>query len=109
MVAAEAAGVMLTLDPITGDRSTITIEAAYGLGAAVVNGEVMPDRFCVDKAQLAICSRTSGDKTNAYRFDPRSQSVALMPVEAALRNTPCMTDEEVLELARLGIRMEQAM
>src|SRR5579884_3481492 len=39
MVPAEAAGVMLTLDPITGDRSHITIEASYGLGAAVVNGE----------------------------------------------------------------------
>ena len=109
MVAAETAGVMMTLDPVTGDRSTITIEAAYGLGAAVVNGEVTPDRFCVDKEPLRIALCASGDKAVAYRFDARVQAVAPMPVERALRTRACVTDEEVIELARLGKRMEHAM
>ncbi len=109
MVAAEAAGVMMTLDPLTGDRSTITIEAAYGLGAAVVNGEVTPDRFCVDKAQLSIALCTAGDKAVAYRFDARAQAVAAAPVERALRTRACLSNEEVIELARLGKRMEEAM
>jgi phosphoenolpyruvate synthase/pyruvate phosphate dikinase len=52
MVPAEAAGVILTLDPVTGDPSAIVVEASYGLGAAVVNGEVMPDRACIDKVLL---------------------------------------------------------
>jgi pyruvate,water dikinase len=109
MVAAEAAGVMMTLDPLTGDRSTITIEAAYGLGAAVVNGEVTPDRFCVDKAQLSIAMCASGDKAVAYRFDAGAQAVAPVPVDASLRTRACLADEEVIELARLGKRMEAVM
>jgi rifampicin phosphotransferase len=109
MVAAEAAGVMMTLDPLTGDRSTITIEAAYGLGAAVVNGEVTPDRFCVDKAQLSIATRASGDKSVAYLFDARAQAVARVPVERSLRTRACLADEEVIELARLGKRIEAVM
>src|SRR6185312_11050681 len=92
MVAAEAAGVMMTLDPLTGDRSTITIEAAYGLGAAVVNGEVTPDRFCVDKAQLNIALCAPGDKAVAYRFDARAQAVARVPVERTLRTRTCLAD-----------------
>ena len=64
MVPAEAAGVLLTLDPLTGDPSQVTIEAAYGLGTAVVEGEVTPDRFAVDKvdagAALPLGGREGG-------------------------------------------------
>jgi phosphoenolpyruvate synthase/pyruvate phosphate dikinase len=108
MVNAAAAGVMLTLDPLTGDRGSITIEAAYGLGAAVVNGEVLPDRFVVDKATLEIRARTLGDKARAYRFDPRAEGVRFVDVEPALQRKPCMTDAEILELVRLGKRMEDS-
>jgi phosphoenolpyruvate synthase/pyruvate phosphate dikinase len=109
MVPAEAAGVMLTIDPITGDRSAITIEASYGLGAAVVNGEVTPDRFCVDKVTLDIRSRALGGKEVAYRFDPAVEGTRVMPVPPSQRRQACMTDSEVIELAKLGKRMEQAM
>jgi phosphoenolpyruvate synthase/pyruvate phosphate dikinase len=68
--------VLLTLDPLTGDRSQVTIEAAYGLGVAVVEGEVAPDRFAVDKVTMELRSRTVG---------------------------------EVIELAGLGKRVEQAL
>src|SRR5438105_2564112 len=109
MVPAEAAGVMLTIDPINGDRSAIVIEASYGLGAAVVNGEVTPDRFCVDKVTLEIRSRTLGVKSVAYRFDANVQGVKLEPLPATQQKQWSLSDEEVLELARLGKRMEQAM
>jgi pyruvate,water dikinase len=109
MVPAEAAGVMLTIDPITGDDSSIVIEASYGLGAAVVNGEVDPDRFCVDKAHFAIRSRAVGVKAMAYRFDPSVQGTRREDIPPRLQAQPCMTDAEVCHLAGLGKRMEQAM
>jgi pyruvate,water dikinase len=109
MVPAEAAGVMLTLDPLTGDRSAIVIEASYGLGAAVVNGEVNPDRFSVDKVLMEIRSRTYGVKTVAYRFDASVQGTRLEEVPVALQSKPCVSDAEVLELARLGKQLEQVM
>jgi phosphoenolpyruvate synthase/pyruvate phosphate dikinase len=109
MVPAAAAGVMLTIDPVTGDRSTITIEAAYGLGAAVVNGEVDPDRFCVDKSALGLRSRTVGSKQVAYRFDPGAQGTRKVAVGPREQRLACVSDDEVLQLATMGLRMEQAM
>ena len=109
MVPAESAGVMLTIDPMTGDRSAIVIEAAFGLGAAVVNGEVTPDRAYVDKVQLEIRSKSIGTKTVAYRFDATCQGTRLGDVPRELQNKPCVSDAEILELARLGKHMEQAM
>jgi phosphoenolpyruvate synthase/pyruvate phosphate dikinase len=109
MVPAEAAGVMLTIDPVNGDRSQISIEAAYGLGAAVVNGEVTPDRFSVDKVTLEIRSRAIETKGQAYRFDPAEQGTRLTPVPPDQQSQPCIDDAEVIQLATLGKRMEQAM
>jgi pyruvate,water dikinase len=109
MVPAEVAGVMLTIDPVTGDPSAITIEAAYGLGAAVVNGEVTPDRFVVDKATLEIRTRALGDKHMAYRFDPSIAGTRFEAVPPRRQREACMSDAEVIELAGLGRRMEQAM
>ncbi len=109
MVAAEAAGVMLTIDPISGDRSSIVIEAAYGLGAAVVNGELEPDRWCVDKSTSSIQSRAAGDKRFAYRHDADAGGMRREPVPAQLQRRPCLSDQEVLELASLGKRLEDMM
>jgi phosphoenolpyruvate synthase/pyruvate phosphate dikinase len=109
MVPAEAAGVLLTLDPLTGDRSQVTIEAAYGLGRAVVEGEVTPDRFAVDKVTLELRSSTVGEKAFAYRFDPAAGRVARVGVPADDRARPCLDDAEAAELAGLGKRVEQAL
>ena len=109
IVPAEAAGVLLTLDPLTGDRSQVTIEAAYGLGTAVVEGEVTPDRVAVDKVTMELRSRSVGDKAFAYRFDPAAGRVGRVEVPEALRARPCLDDAEVVELAGLGKRVEQAL
>jgi len=109
MVPAEAAGVLLTLDPLTGDRSQVTIEAAYGLGTAVVEGEVTPDRFAVDKVTMELRSRSVGEKAFAYRFDPAAGRVGRVEVPKAQRARPCLDDAEVVELAGLGKRVEQAL
>jgi pyruvate,water dikinase len=108
MVPAAAAGVMITLDPVTGDRSQITIESSYGLGLAVVGGEVTPDRFAVDKVTWDIRSRSMGLKPFAYRFDPGSASVVAMDVAPEEQELPSLTDDEVVELARLGRAVERA-
>jgi phosphoenolpyruvate synthase/pyruvate phosphate dikinase len=109
MVPAEAGGVLLTLDPLNGDPSQVTIEAAYGLGTAVVEGEVSPDRFTVDKVTLELRSRTVGEKGFADRFDPAAGRVVREEVPDALRARPCLEDAEVLELAGLGKRIEQVL
>lgn len=108
MVAAEAAGVMITLDPVTGDRSAIAIESSFGLGLAVVGGEVIPDRFAADKVTFDIRSRAIGPKAIAYRFDAGTGVVARCDVPQDEQRRPSLTDEEVVELARMGRAVERA-
>ena len=76
---AEAAGVLLTLDPLTGDRSQVTIEAAYGLGVAVVEGEVTPDRFAVDKVTMELRSHTVGEVIELAGLDKRVEQALGVP------------------------------
>ena len=108
MVDARAAGVMITLDPVTGDVSQITIEGAFGLGAPVVGGELTPDRYLVDKVTLALRSRAVAEKPFADRFDAAANGVARVPLPEAERSQPCLSEDEVLELARLGKQAERA-
>jgi pyruvate,water dikinase len=108
MVDAAAAGVMITLDPVTGDRSQITIESSYGLGLAVVGGEVTPDRFAVDKVTYDIRSRTLGPKPFAYQHDGVSGEVVAVDVPADRQEQPSISDDEVAALARLGRSVERA-
>jgi len=101
-VRARAAGVMFTLSPVTGDRSKISIEASWGLGLAVVGGEVTPDRYVVDKISLKVSERVPGDKRIEYR---RGDAPADVAEDRWARL--CLTDEEVTALARLGKQLER--
>jgi pyruvate, water dikinase len=101
-VRARAAGVMFTISPATGDRSRIVIEASWGLGLAVVGGEVTPDRWVVDKVGTTVAACTPGDKRVEYR-----RGDAAVPVDPARWALPCLTDEQVVALARLGKEIER--
>jgi pyruvate, water dikinase len=107
MVDARVAGVLFTLSPATGDRSVIAINASWGLGLGVVGGEVTPDEYWVDKVELAIRRRTIVAKPLEYRADVVEGGTRAVEVPAELRTRACLTDDEVLALARLGKRVEQ--
>lgn len=107
MVDAGSAGVMFTLDPRTGDPSCIVIESSWGLGEAVVGGEVRPDRFSVNKVTGTVTMEELGTKEVEHRFDPASGGVAPRPVGAARRTAQSLTDDQVLQLARLGKQIER--
>jgi pyruvate,water dikinase len=107
MVNSKAAGVMFTLHPVTGDRSKIVIEGAWGLGEAVVSGAVTPDRFIVDKATLKILSKEVAEKTVEYIRDPKTGKTLHAEVPPERRRIPCLTDEEIIELAKLAKRIEE--
>ncbi|HLK42394.1 MAG TPA: PEP/pyruvate-binding domain-containing protein [Thermoleophilia bacterium] len=106
MVEARAAGVAFTLDPVTGDRSKIVIEATWGLGEGVVGGEITPDRFRVDKVTLEILERVIALKEREYRLDAAS-GVGLHPVELHLRAVQSLDDEQIEQLAALAKRIER--
>ncbi|WP_063058286.1 PEP/pyruvate-binding domain-containing protein [Nocardia sienata] len=100
-VRARSAGVMFTISPTSGDRSTIALEASWGLGLSVVGGEVTPDRFLVDKIAMTVTERTLGDKRIEYRRGDAAQDVP-----ADRRDMLCLDDDEILALAALGRKLE---
>ncbi|AFR48202.1 PEP/pyruvate-binding domain-containing protein [Gordonia sp. KTR9] len=108
MVPARAAGVLMSLDPVNGDRSKIYLESSYGLGESVVSGEVTPDGFMVEKTSLAIESRVVGDKQFAHRYDSTVGEVVRTGVDLDERARLSLSDEEVTQIAELGRRVEAA-
>ena len=85
MVDARVAGVLFTADPVTGRRRQAVVDAAPGLGEAVVSGGVDPDHFVVDSATGTILSRSHGASAQF-----------------------CLTDGQIRRLATLGERVEAA-
>lgn len=98
MVEARTAGVMFTRSPTTGDRSVITIEGAWGLGSAVVGGEVTPDRWVMGKITGEISVRDISEKRIKH-VPVAAGGIETVPVEPELLGTACMSDAE-LELLR---------
>jgi pyruvate,water dikinase len=106
MVDARTAGVMFTRSPTTGDRSVITIEGAWGLGSAVVGGEVTPDRFVLGKITGEISVRDISDKHVRHRPSPQGGIVDEAVPEDA-RRVPCLDDEQLQALRAVGRRVEK--
>jgi pyruvate, water dikinase len=106
MVEARSAGVMFTRSPLTGDRSVITIESSWGLGSAVVSGEVTPDRFVIGKITSQISVREISDKQTLHR-PAESGGIERAETPAELRRGPSLSDHEVKALAEIGCQIER--
>jgi pyruvate, water dikinase len=107
MLSPRAAGVMFTRSPVTGDRSVVAIEGTWGLGSALVAGEVTPDSFTVSKVTGEITGRRVGTKLRLHTFLPNETGVTVQATPAELRGRPCLTDDEARALALLGRRVEE--
>jgi pyruvate,water dikinase len=106
MVDARTAGVMFTRSPVSGDRSVVAIEGAWGLGSAVVGGEVTPDRWVVAKITGEITVRDLADKHIAHR-PAQGGGVHEVEVEADQRKQACLSDPELLALRDIGRKVER--
>jgi pyruvate,water dikinase len=106
MVDAMCAGVMFTRSPTTGDKSVITVEGAWGLGSAVVSGEVTPDRWVIGKITGEISVRDISDK-HARQVPAPHGGIHEVENEAAIANQPCLTDDQLMALREVGRRVER--
>ncbi len=101
MVDPKAAGVAFTLNPSNGDRSQVAIDASWGLGEAVVGGEVTPDNYLVDKVIKQIVGRVISPKTIEYRVNG-SDTVEKVDVEEERQLIQCLTDDEIMAVAAMA-------
>jgi len=106
MVNARTAGVMFTRSRLTGDRSVITIEGAWGLGSAVVGGEVTPDRWVVGKITGEISVREISDK-HVQHVPASGGGIQSAELPAEQRQKACLSDEELQALRQIGRKVER--
>jgi len=106
MVNSDKAGVMFTANPSNNNMSSLVIEGAFGLGEVVVGGQVSPDYYEVEKNGLKVKdTRVSHKNFKIIRDEKgRNKSVDLSDKEA---EQPVLSDAEVQEIARLGMKIEQ--
>ena len=112
-----SSGVMFTLDTESGFREVVSITAAYGLGENIVQGAVNPDEYVVHKPTLRagkrpILKRQLGSKALRMVYDTSSAStngkaIRNESVSAADQQRFALTDDEILELARQALVIEE--
>jgi hypothetical protein len=107
MVDARAAGVAMTLDPLTGVRTRIVVEAAFGLGESVAGGIVTPDNYVVDKVILEITAQTIASKEVEIVADVAGGRVIQREVAADRRLQPALEPAQVVAVARLAKQVER--
>ena len=106
MVSAQKAGVMFTSNPITNDYNTVVLEAAWGLGEAIVSGIVTPDNLWIDKRTGEVTTEYISEKeTMVVRLSERGGTKE-EPVPEELREAPVLTDAERNRLVELARKIE---
>ena len=105
-VLATRAGVMFTIDPASGDTDLLVIEGSFGLGEAVVSGSVSPDRYLVEKEHMAITAREVRRKELV--IEPAADGgTVTRELHGEEAKRPVLSDDEVREIAALGMRIEE--
>ena len=106
MVDAEISGVMFTCNPVSGDPSTVAVDASWGLGLAVVGGEVTPDEYRVSKVTMEVLQRRIGPKQIEVIPDPGGSGTVHAEVAAERQRAACLDDGQLEALTKLARRVE---
>jgi pyruvate,water dikinase len=106
MVPSESSGVIFTADPSGGALDRLVVEAVFGQGEAIVSGQVEPDTWMIDRHGPTILTRRRGHKTSMIVRDHAGHD-ATVPLTGSNADEPVLTDDQVVELARLALRVEQ--
>lgn len=106
MVDPTASGVAFTLNPTNGDRSQVAVDSSWGLGEAVVSGEVTPDNFLIDKVLREVVKREISEKHIEYRLTDAG-TVDKLEIEDDRRTQPSVTDDDLVAIAVLARRAEK--
>jgi len=106
MVQSDVSGVIFSVNPVTGNKNQVVVESVWGLGDYMVQGVVNPDHYIVNKEDFSIHSRQHVSQTIMEVHDYPS-GVKKVKVPEKMINAPKLTDEQVIELAKLSVKIHQ--
>ncbi len=107
LVLADVAAVAFSANPITGNRAEIMINSSWGLGESIVGGTVTPDTFIVRKSDLEVIQHVIADKQRMTVSALHGTHEVDVPL--FLRKEASLTDEQVVEMAKLAMTLETTM
>ena len=107
MVDAEVSGVMFTCNPVSGDPSMVALNASWGLGIAVVGGELTPDDYLVSKITGEVVRQTVSAKHVEYVPHAGGRGTVRVDVPAERREEPCLGEAELSALVDVARRVER--
>jgi pyruvate,water dikinase len=107
MVDADRSGVMFTCNPVSGDPSMIAINASWGLGLAVVGGEVTPDDYLVSKVTREVVRQHINSKHVEYVPDAGGRRTVRVDVPVERRDVRCLDERSLAALVDIARRVER--
>lgn len=107
MVNSEKAGVMFTVNPVSNNEQEVLIEAGYGLGETVVSGAINPDQYIVDKQSNEIKKTKVNKQAWMLVLDAATAKNVKKDVELEKQEARVLTEYEIMELAKLGKKIEE--
>ncbi len=105
MVQSDLSGVMFTIDPVTNDKTRVVVEAVLGLGETIVQGAVTPDHYVLDKQSETIIEKEVNTQEKIMTRRGTKTEISIIPKSKG--STQKLNDKQVLEIARLGKRLEK--
>lgn len=105
MVQSDVSGIMFSINPVTNDKSKIVIEAIWGLGENIVQGAVTPDHYEVDKTSLELVSHKIVDQDHEMVREGEGNTQRKVPQSRQEKRK--LTNEQVIEVAKLGKKLQQ--
>jgi len=111
MIQSEASGVLFTVEPVSSDKTKIIIEAIYGLGEAIVSGDVTPDLYMLDKETIKIIDKKIRKQEWQLVRDSKREPDALhtnvkIPVPISVQEKQKLSDQDIIALAKIGKTIE---
>jgi phosphohistidine swiveling domain-containing protein len=106
MVPSDVSGILFTANPVTGERSEMIVNASFGLGEAVVGGQVTPDTFVLDRDSLKPKQITIGTKEQQIVSDGE-HGVRLEAIAEDARTASSMSESDLERLASVALRIEK--
>ena len=107
MIASEVSGVSFTANPVTGARDEVVIESSWGMGAAIVDGRVTPDRYVLEVGDLRIRTQRVADKKLMVKAHLEAgQDARLVEVPQGMRRQESLTPDLLRTVAQWSLKCE---
>jgi phosphohistidine swiveling domain-containing protein len=106
MVPSDVSGILFTANPVSGERSEIIINSSFGLGEAVVGGQVTPDSYVVDRSTLTVKESMIGPKAQKI-ISSDKQGTILLDVSEHERSQSSLSEKSLKELTSIALKVEQ--